>query len=120
MLVRVGGRLRISEELRKQERGGDGMRIVERIPAHYQVEEVEDFGRSYRWYPEQVVLECNACGTRTTHKRSNLTTSIIACECKAKSTADIREQLLREVPIEDEVTHPWRYWQPKVGAGIPV
>ena len=96
------------------------MKIVERIPAHYEVQEVEDFCRSYRWCPEQVVLECDACGTRMTHKRSNLMTSIVTCECEARSTADIREELLREVLTEDEVTHPWRYWQPKVGAGIPV
>ncbi|HZY64743.1 MAG TPA: hypothetical protein VFE21_02550 [Rubrobacteraceae bacterium] len=35
------------------------MKIVERIPAHYEVQEVEDFGRSYRWCPEQIVLECD-------------------------------------------------------------
>ncbi len=97
------------------------MRIVERIPAHYEVQEVENFARSYSWCPEQVVLECDACATKVTHKRVNLMTSIVTCECDARSTADIREELLCEVlSEEDEVTHPWRYWQPKVGAGIPV
>lgn len=96
------------------------MKIVERIPAHYEVQEVENFARSYRWCPEQVVLECDACGTRTTHKRSSLMTSIVTCECEGSSTADIREELLREVLPEDEVAYPWRYWQPKVGDGIPV
>jgi hypothetical protein len=96
------------------------MKIVERIPAHYAVQEVEEFGRSYRWCPEQVVLECDACGRNITDKRSNLITSIVTCECEARSTADIREELLREVLTEDEVTHPWRYWQPRAGFGIPV
>ncbi len=96
------------------------MKIVERIPAHYEVQEVEDFGRSYKWCPEQIVLECDACGTRMTHDRSNLITSIVTCECEARSTADIREELLLEVLAEDEVIHPWRYWRPREGAGIPV
>jgi hypothetical protein len=51
------------------------VKIVERIPEHYEVQEVEDLGRTYRWCPEQVVLECDACGTRMTHKRSNLVTA---------------------------------------------
>lgn len=96
------------------------MKIVERIPEHYEVQEVEDLGRTYRWYPEQVVLECGACGTRMTHKRSNLITSIVTCECGARSTASVREELFVELLTQDEVAHPWRYWQSRGETGIPV
>ena len=41
------------------------MRIVERIPAHYEAQEVE-FGKSYKWCPEQVVVECGECKKRIT------------------------------------------------------
>ncbi len=98
------------------------MKIVERIPAHYESEEVEDLGRIYRWCPEQVVLECGACGTRVTHRRSELITSIVTCgECGARSTASVREELLVELLTEeDEVAHPWRYWTSREDAGLPV
>jgi hypothetical protein len=96
------------------------MKIVERIPAHYETEEVEDLGRVYRWCPERAVLECGACGTKTTFKRSNLMTSIVACECGARSTAGVRAELLVEALAEDERIHPWRYWHPDKTAGIPL
>jgi hypothetical protein len=96
------------------------VKIVERIPEHYEVQEVEDLGRTYKWCPEQVVLECGACGTRRTFKRSNLITSIVTCECGARSTASVREELIVEPLTEDEVAHPWRYWQSRGEAGIPV
>ena len=97
------------------------MRIVERISAHYEVEEVMDFGRSYRWHPEQAVVECDKCGKRTTFARAKLITSIVTCGgCGARSTAGIREELLTEPLAEDEaVARPWRYWRSREGAGIP-
>ena len=95
------------------------MKLTERIPAHYEVEEVEDLGQVYKWCPEKAVVECGACGKRRTFNRSSLITSIITCECGARSTADIREELLREeLLVEDEALHPWRYRRPK--AGLPV
>ncbi len=96
------------------------MKIIERIPARYEVQEVEDFGRVYRWCPEQVVLECGACGTRITSRRSNLITSIVTCKCGARGTASVWEKLLIEQLAEDERTHPWRYWHSEENAGIPV
>jgi hypothetical protein len=96
------------------------VKLVERIPAHYEAQEVGDLGRVYRWCPEQVVLECGACGTRMTFKRSDLITSIVTCECGARSTASVREELLSEKLAEDERIHPWRYWHPEENAGIPV
>jgi hypothetical protein len=104
-----------------QEKGGDGVKIVERIPEHYEVQEVEeDLARTYRWCPEQVVLECGACGTRMTLKRSTLIASIVTCECGARTTASVREELSVELASEDEVVHPWRYWPSREEAGIPV
>lgn len=96
------------------------MKIVERIPAHYEVQEVEDLGRVYRWCPEQIVLECSACDTKMTFKRSNLITSIVTCECGARSSAGVREALIIEKLAEDERIHPWRYWHSKEDTGIPV
>ena len=96
------------------------MKIIERIPARYEVQEVGDFGRAYKWCPEQVVLECDACGTRMTSKRSNLITSIVTCRCGAGSTASVREELIIEQLAEDERIHPWRYWHSEENDGIPV
>jgi hypothetical protein len=97
------------------------MRIVERIPAHYEVEEVTNLGRSYRWCPEQVVVECDGCTDRMTFNRSKLLTSIVTCECGARSTGSVREELLAEQLLaEDEVTHPWRFWRSREETGIPV
>ena len=96
------------------------MKIVERIPAHYEDREVENLGRVYRWCPEQVVLECGACGTRIPRKRSSLLTSIVACGCGAESTARVREELLVEQEAGDERLHPWRYWRAEENFGIPV
>jgi len=96
------------------------MKIVERIPAHYAVQEVDELGRVYRWCPERAVVECEACGKRTTFKRSSLITSIVNCECGATSTAHVRAELIDELLTEDQVVHPWRYWQSREETGIPV
>ncbi len=97
------------------------MKIVERIPAHYEVEEINDLGRSYKWRPEKVVVQCGGCGKRRTLERSQLITSIVTCRrCGARSTAGVREELLLETLSEDEVVHPWRYWHPREESGIPV
>ena len=96
------------------------MRIVERIPAHYEVEEVGNLGQSYRWCPEQIVVECGQCTKTMTFNRSKLLTSILTCECGARSTASVREELFVEQLTEDEVAHPWRYWRSREESGIPV
>ncbi len=95
------------------------MKIVERIPAHYETREVEDLGRVYRWCPEQVVVECDACGRRMAFKRSNLIISIVSCECGERCTESIREELIVERLAQDERIHPWRYWRSEAKAGIP-
>ena len=87
-------------------------KVIERVAGHYDVEEVE-YGRVYRRRPEMVVVECE-CGKRATFKRSNLITSIVTCGCGARYAAvDIQEE------EDDETVHPWRYWRPPKGAGIP-
>ena len=96
------------------------MKLIERIPAHYEVEEVDDLGHVYRWCPEKAVVKCGECGKKTTFKRSNLITSIVTCECGARNTAGIREELLTEMLAKDETIHPWRYRHSKENAGIPV
>jgi hypothetical protein len=96
------------------------VRIVERIPGHYEIQGVQDFGRVYRWCPEQVVLECEACGARRTSKRSELISSLITCECGARCSARVREELLIDTSPEEEDLHPWRTWHSSANAGIPV
>src|SRR5436305_1482028 len=97
------------------------VKIIERIPAHYETEEVaQDLGRVYSWCPEQVVLECGACGTRVTFSRSKLIASLVKCECGARCSARVREELVIEKLAEEEDIHPWRYWRSKENAGIPV
>src|SRR5919199_3170825 len=91
------------------ERKGMLMRVVERIAEHYGVEE-SPFGRAYRWSPEQVVLECSKCGTKITHKRSQIIGSeVISCECDKANTAHIREELVIQVRDEEYEAHhyPW-------------
>ena len=99
------------------------MRIVERIAAHYDVQEMP-FGKAYHWVPEQVVLQCSKCGKRITYKRSEIIGSeALRCECGNKSnTARIREELVIEVLDEEYEAHhhPWRYWVTTMDSGIPV
>lgn len=101
------------------------VKIIERVPEHYEVEEVEEFGRVYRWCPESVVVECDDCGKRSTLKRKDLISSVTACECGADDTFGIREGLLLLQQLdEDEATHeaarrPWRYWYSSKDTGIP-
>jgi hypothetical protein len=98
---------------------GDEMRIIERVPEHYDVQEVQ-FGRVYGWHPESVVVECR-CGKRMTLKRWDIIDSPPDCECGKDHTASIREEVVVELLDEDyEATHhPWRYWRTSEDAGIP-
>ncbi len=97
------------------------MRIIERISGQYEYEEVEDFGRVYKWRPEKVVAECSSCAKRATFEKSKLITSIVSCdECGTKSTARIRDELLADLLVRDEDAHPWRYWISREETGIPI
>ena len=97
------------------------MKVFERIPEHYDVEEMP-FGRDYRWSPEQVVLKCSKCGKRTTYKRSEILGSeVIRCECGKGNTARIQEELVIQFLDEEYEAHhhPWRFWHTTKDSGIP-
>jgi hypothetical protein len=97
------------------------VKIIERIPAHYETQQVaQDLGRVYRWCPEQVMLECSGCGVRKTFERSMLIASLVKCDCGASCSARAREELVIEQLAEEKLIHPWRYWRSKEDAGIPI
>jgi hypothetical protein len=75
-------------------------RVIERVKAHYEVQE-EELGKLYRWCPESVVVECN-CGERLTLTAARTTCGL----CEANHTP-ITEEVLDTRP-EDKVNHPWR------------
>lgn len=89
------------------------MRIIERLEEHYEVQEVP-FGRSYKWCPECVVVECD-CGERRTFEMSTLVGSEAVCECGADLTTEIEEKqenhrqgALGQMLKDQEATHqPW-------------
>jgi hypothetical protein len=96
------------------------MRIVERLPGHYETQDVE-FGKVYIWRPESVVAECE-CGKRTTYERPGIISgSVSACECGKDHTSRIRGELDVELldEKEDELLHPWRYWCTSEDTGLP-
>ena len=88
--------------------------LIEIIEAQYYTLEVP-FGRSYRWHPAHVVLECD-CGERPTFKMSTLTGSRAVCVCGADLTAGIQETLKLQDQSEvqgqmlenyEATHHPW-------------
>lgn len=87
---------------------GDGKgklvaKVIERVRARYDVQEVE-MGEVYTWRPERVVVECG-CGEKT-----SLTHSETACEeCGMEHTGLVREDSSDRQPQDDEAVHPWRY-----------
>jgi hypothetical protein len=97
--------------------------VIERTVGHYEVQDVP-YGKVYSWRPEMVVVECE-CGERMTLRRSKLASSEVpTCECGARcAVADTQEeaeivgQMLEEE--NDKTVHPWRYWHPLKGTGIP-
>ena len=77
------------------------MRFIERIAAHYEVQD-EEMGKLYRWCPESAVVRCD-CGEEVP-----LTASRSTCVgCGADHTAFVAE-VLEARPVE-EVEHPWRF-----------
>ena len=90
------------------------MKVLERVAEHYDVQEVQ-FGRTYRWCPEFVVLECGDCGRQMTLTRSELIDTMpdceCSCECSSGHTARVREEVVIHLVDEDYEAHhyPWRY-----------
>src|ERR687884_248491 len=86
------------------------MQVIERIPEHYDVREMP-FGRSYRWSPECIVLECE-CGKKTTFKRSSLISSMAVCQCGEDRAVGIEEEVVGQMMLGEDwelAHHPWRH-----------
>jgi len=73
------------------------------------------FGRSYKWCPESVTIECDG-GERLIFKASAaFTSSVVLCECGEDYTADIQEECQRHQPevlgqtleAYETAHHPW-------------
>jgi hypothetical protein len=86
-------------------------KVIERLDAHYEVQDVE-MGKVYKWRPESVVVECE-CG-----KTLTLTAKKNACGgCGADQRAIVELVVLgarpeNEEEEEEEVEHPWRSLRP--------
>jgi hypothetical protein len=95
-------------------------KIIERVAEHYDTQEME-FGRTYIWCPECVVLECTKCGKKMTLTRSELIATQPDCECGKGHTASVREEVVLELLDENYEGHhhPWRYWHTTKDTGIP-
>ena len=80
-------------------------KITVRVVGHYEVDETP-FGRSYKWHPAYVNLQCN-CGAELTLSGASSTP---ACSrCGTDHSGVIEEIQTREDRLGVEVTHPWRY-----------
>ena len=81
-------------------------RIIERGEARYETHDVP-FGRTYKWHPAYIVLECS-CGENVTLTKTTSST-VICRRCGADHSDviyDIREQ--EQVQLQDEeISHPW-------------
>ena len=53
------------------------VQIVERVQAHYEVHDVP-FGKTYKWHPATVVLECE-CGQKATLSATSTITTCPRC-----------------------------------------
>ncbi len=85
--------------------------VIEHTGGRYDVQDTE-FGRSYRWVPDRVVVDCD-CGERPVLSRSETT---YAC-CGADHTRALLDELDAR-RREDELLHPWRYNGDCEGAAI--
>jgi hypothetical protein len=59
--------------------------VIERVEAHYEVEEVE-MGTVYRWCPESVVIECD-CGHSFTAEGARAASSCPRCGAEHPGSA---------------------------------
>ena len=79
-------------------------RIIEDIEAHYEAHEVP-FGRSYKWHPKHIIVECD-CGERFTFTATSTTTT---CRCGTDHSGVVREIQRHEGQLPDESIHPWHH-----------
>jgi hypothetical protein len=79
-------------------------RITKRTEAHYESYEVP-FGKTYKWHPGYVVLECD-CGEEFT---LSSTSTITHCRCGTDYGAAVHDIREREGRLREEATHPWHH-----------
>ncbi len=72
--------------------------------AHYETREVP-FGRSYKWHPERMVVECD-CGEELVFTG---TEALTTCQCGTEYGDLVRGIRYREGRLQDEDVHPWDY-----------
>ncbi len=89
------------------------MRILERTRGRYETQDVEAFGKVYRWCSERIMVECD-CGERVI-----LTASKTTCGCGMDHAPAVREELAALRRTRDEAAHPWRSWRSSEVDGIP-
>ena len=94
-------------ERAKRERDLVSTKVIERVDARYDIEEVQ-LGKVYKWRPESLLIECE-CG-----QRSTLTASRITCVECGKEHIDLSGEALRDQRelrrwLREEEIHPWRY-----------
>ena len=77
-----------------------------RVVGHYEVDETP-FGRSYKWHPSYVNLQCD-CGEELTLSGAS-GTPVCCSRCGADHSGVIDEIQRREDRLGHEVTHPWGY-----------
>jgi hypothetical protein len=102
--------------------------VIERLEAHYEVQEVE-MGTVYRWCPESVVIECD-CGQEFSAEAAKAAscprcgaehTGLLARELEGKALTE--EEAYRPVRREyeawmkDEGSHP-RHFERLYGEGL--
>ena len=76
-----------------------------RVVGRYEVDETP-FGRSYKWHPAYVNLECD-CGAELTLSGASATP--VCSRCATDHSGVINEIQKREGRLGHEVTHPWGY-----------
>ena len=90
-------------------------KIIVRIEAHYEVEEVE-LGKVYKWHPAHIVLECQ-CGERLALSAS--TTSCVECASDHVLAVKALKEVSTDKHQSDQTLHPWRYSEKGEDGGLP-
>ncbi len=80
------------------------MRVAKDTEAHYETHEVP-FGRSYKWHPEKMIIECE-CGEKLTIAGMSKGAS---CGCGADYATLIQDIQRREENLQDDKIHPWHH-----------
>jgi hypothetical protein len=76
-----------------------------RVAGHYEVDKTP-FGRSYKWRPSQVTLECNCSEELTLYGTS---TRPVCSRCGTDHSGVITDIKKGEGQLGQEAAHPWHY-----------